>query len=154
MKIAIVGGGIGGLTTALAMIQAGFSVTVYERSAQLVDQGAGITLAPNATRVLYHLGLGPTLEETAVTPPQTEYRHYRTGAVIMRLMTRDFRALYGSPYLRLHRWDLQHASITRLAELAPDALRLGAGVDRLEPRGEHVRLHFASGEVETADIVV
>jgi salicylate hydroxylase len=117
MKVAIVGGGIGGLATALAMTQAGFSVTVYERSAQLVDQGAGITLAPNATRVLYHLGLGPTLEETAVTPPQTEYRHYRTGAVIMRMMTRDFRALYGAPYLRLHRWDLQHAMITRLLRL-------------------------------------
>src|SRR5690242_5799233 len=69
MKIAIVGGGIGGLTTALAMTQAGFSVTVYERAPQLVDQGAGITLAPNATRVLYHLGLGEDLEATAVTPP-------------------------------------------------------------------------------------
>ena len=154
MKVAIVGGGIGGLATALAMIQAGFSVTVYERSAQLVDQGAGITLAPNATRVLYHLGLGPTLEETAVTPPQTEYRHYRTGAVIMRMMTRDFRALYGAPYLRLHRWDLQHAMITRVAEVAPGALRLGSGVDGVESHGEHVTLRFTDGHEETADIVV
>src|SRR3954471_15897415 len=140
MKVAIVGGGIGGLATALAMIQAGFTVTVYERSAQLVDLGAGITLAPNATRVLYHLGLGPTLEDTAVTPPQTEYRHYRTGAVIMRMMTKDFRALYGAPYLRLHRWDLQHAMIRRLAEIAPNALRLGASVERLESRGDSVTL--------------
>src|SRR3954469_2572041 len=154
MNVAIVGGGIGGLATALAMIQAGFTVTVYERSAQLVDQGAGITLAPNATRVLYYLGLGPTLEETAVTPPQTEYRHYSTGAVIMRLMTRDFRALYGAPYLRLHRWDLQHAMITRLTAVAPEALKLGAGVDRVESRAKHVTLRFANGEVETADIVV
>lgn len=154
MKVAIVGGGIGGLATALAMVQAGFTVTVYERSAQLVDLGAGITLAPNATRVLYHLGLGPPLEETAVTPPQTEYRHYRTGAVIMRLMTKDFRALYGAPYLRLHRWDLQHAMITHLAEVAPGALRLGFSVDRLESHGEHVTLHFANGQMATADIVV
>ena len=95
MKVAIVGGGIGGLATALAMTQAGFEVTVHERSAQLVDLGAGITLAPNATRVLYHLGLGPGLEETSVTPPKTEYRHYRTGEVIMRMVTKDFRALYG-----------------------------------------------------------
>jgi salicylate hydroxylase len=154
MKIAIVGGGIGGLATALAMTQAGFSVSVYERSAQLVDTGAGITLAPNATRVLYHLGLGPTLEQTAVTPPQTEYRHYRTGAVIMRMMTKDFRALYGAPYLRLHRWDLQHAMITRLTEIAPGALRLACSVDRIESRGEHVELRIADGRVETADIVV
>src|SRR4051812_30746373 len=154
MKIAIVGGGIGGLTTALAMTQAGFPVRVYERAAQLVDQGAGITLAPNATRVLYHLGLGPTLEETAVTPPQTEYRHYRTGAVIMRMLTKDFRALYGAPYLRLHRWDLQHAMISRLNEVAPSALRLEFSVEQLESRNHHVTLRFANGETETADIVV
>ncbi len=154
MNVAIVGGGIGGLATALAMTQAGFTVTVYERSAQLVDQGAGITLAPNATRVLYHLGLGPGLEETSVTPPKTEYRHYRTGAVIMRMMTKDFRALYGAPYMRLHRWDLQHAMITRLAEVAPGALRLGSSVERLESRGDHVQLRFADGRAETADLVV
>jgi salicylate hydroxylase len=154
MKIAIVGGGIGGLTTALAMTQAGFKVTVYERSAQLVDQGAGITLAPNATRVLYHLGLGPELEATAVTPPQTEYRHYRTGQVIFRMMTRDFREIYGAPYLRLHRWDLQHALITRLAQVAPDALKLGACVDRVEPADRQAQLQFADGRSEVADVVI
>jgi salicylate hydroxylase len=58
MKIALVGGGIGGLATALAMTKAGLAVTVHERSEQLVDQGAGITLGPNATRVLYHLDIG------------------------------------------------------------------------------------------------
>jgi salicylate hydroxylase len=72
----------------------------------------------------------------------------------MRMMTRDFRALYGAPYLRLHRWDLQHAMITRLAEIAPGTLRLASGVDRIESRGEHVELRFADGHVETADIVV
>jgi salicylate hydroxylase len=154
MKIAIVGGGIGGLASALALTQAGFSVTVHERSQQLVDLGAGITLAPNATRVLYHLGLGPGLEETSVTPPKTEYRHYRTGAVIMRMMTKDYREIYGSPYMRLHRWDLQHAMITRLAAIAPGALRLASQVDQLETRGDHVTLTFADGHAETADIVV
>jgi salicylate hydroxylase len=154
MKIAIVGGGIGGLTTALAMTQAGFSVSVYERSPQLVDQGAGISLAPNATRVLYHLGLGPELEATAVTPPQTEYRHYRTGQVIFRMMTRDFREIYGAPYLRLHRWDLQHALITRLGEAAPGVLKLGACVDRVEPGDKQAQLTFADGRSEIADVVI
>ncbi len=154
MKIAIVGAGIGGLATALAMTQAGYAVTVHERSPQLVDQGAGITLAPNATRVLYHLGLGPDLEATSVTPPMTEYRHYRTGEVILRMMTKDFRALYGAPYMRLHRWDLQEAMIDRLAAAAPGALRLGSRVERLVPRNEHVELRFADGHGEMADVVV
>jgi salicylate hydroxylase len=154
MRIGIVGGGIGGLTAALAMKQAGFDVTVYERSSQLSDLGAGITLAPNATRVLYHLGLGPGLEATAVTPPHTEYRHYRTGAVIFRMMTRDFRKIYGAPYLRLHRWDLQHAMLTRLAGLAPDALVLGANVASIEQRGESVTLAFSDGRTAAADVVV
>lgn len=154
MRIAIVGGGIGGLATALAMTQAGFAVTVHERSAELVDQGAGITLAPNATRVLYHLGLGTALETTSVTPPQTEYRHYRTGEVIMRMVTKDFRALYGSPYMRLHRWDLQEAMIHRLRTVAPGALKLGSRVVDVIPRNEHVELRFADGRGEMADLVV
>jgi salicylate hydroxylase len=72
----------------------------------------------------------------------------------MRMMTKDFRALYGSPYMRLHRWDLQHAMITRLAEIAPGAVRLGSSVERLEPRSESVVLRFADGHIETADMVV
>jgi len=154
MKIAIIGGGIGGLASALALTQAGFTVTVHERSQKLVDQGAGITLAPNATRVLYHLGLGDELEATSVTPPHVEYRHYRTGEVILRLMTRDFRAIYGAPYMRLHRWDLQEAMIKRLTEIAPDALRLDSRVDRVEPRGTDVELVFGDGRSEIADVVV
>lgn len=154
MRIAIVGAGIGGLATALAMTQAGFTVTVHERSAELVDQGAGITLAPNATRVLYHLGLGPDLEATSVTPPMTEYRHYRTGEVIMRMMTKDFRALYGSPYMRLHRWDLQEAMIHRLASIAPRALRLGSRIVGVVPRREHAELRLADGRGEIVDVVV
>ena len=93
MKIAIVGGGIGGLATALAMTKAGLAVTVHESSEQLVDQGAGITLGPNATRVLYHLDIGRALEATSVVPPKMEYRHYSTGAVIKRVITGDFRAV-------------------------------------------------------------
>jgi salicylate hydroxylase len=154
VRIVIVGGGIGGLTTALAMTQAGFSVTVYERAAELADQGAGITLAPNATRVLYHLGLGPELEATSVTPPMTEYRHYRTGEVILRMMTKDYREIYGAPYMRLHRWDLQHAMIQRLAQTAPGALRRGSCVDQVVPHDGHVALRFANGRTEMADLVV
>ena len=84
MKIAIVGGGIGGLATALAMTKAGLAVTLHERSEQLVDQGAGITLGPNATRVLYHLDIGPALEATSVVPPPISTTMFPEGSVMGR----------------------------------------------------------------------
>ena len=98
--------------------------------------------------------LARLMEATSVVPPKMEYRHYSTGAVIKRVVTGDFRAVYGSPYMRLHRWDLQHAMMMRLAEVAPGALRLGSGVDRLEHGGAGVTLWFTDGHTETADIVV
>ncbi len=122
LRIAIIGGGIGGLTAAIALTRAGAAVTVYERTAQLVDQGAGVTLAPNATKVLYQLGLGPQLETTAVAQPFSEYRHARTGAVLRRIERQASKAVYGAPHMRMHRWDLQAALIDRLAAIAPGVL--------------------------------
>lgn len=56
-RIAIIGGGIGGLATAIALRQFGFEPEVYEQAPVLLDVGAAIALWPNATRVLTHLGL-------------------------------------------------------------------------------------------------
>lgn len=154
MRIIIIGGGIGGLATAIAMTQAGFSVTVYERAKQLIDLGAGITLAPNATRVLYHLGLGSALEEISVTPPHMEFRHYHTGAVIKRMMTQNYLELYGAPYMRLHRWDMQYTMIQRLELLSPGALKLGYNVERLSLNGEKVSIQFSDKSSDHADLVI
>jgi salicylate hydroxylase len=154
MRIIIIGGGIGGLATAIAMTQAGFSVTVYERAKQLIDLGAGITLAPNATRVLYHLGLGSALEEISVTPPHMEFRHYHTGAVIKRMMTQNYLELYGAPYMRLHRWDMQYTMIQRLELLSPGALKLGYNVERLSFNGEKVSIQFSDRSSDHADLVI
>ena len=57
MRIAIVGGGIGGLTTALALKEFGFEAEVYEQAPVLLDVGAAIAVWPNALRVLERLGL-------------------------------------------------------------------------------------------------
>jgi len=151
MRVVIVGGG---LATALATTQAGSAVMLHERSPELVDEGAGISLAPNATRILHHIGIGPDPEATWVTAPMTEYRHYRRGKVIIRMMSRDLRALYGSPHLRMHRRDLQVAMMRRLAEVAPGTLRLGFRVVGVVPRNGHAGVRFAEGRDEIADVVV
>src|SRR5689334_15937694 len=65
VRIAIAGGGIGGLTAALALKEFGFEAEVYEQAPVLLDVGAAIALWPNATRVLERLGLGTMVREHA-----------------------------------------------------------------------------------------
>jgi salicylate hydroxylase len=67
--VAIIGGGIGGLTAALALLKRGIDVDVYEQAAQLREVGAGIQISPNGTRVLHELGLENALREVQVGPP-------------------------------------------------------------------------------------
>ena len=64
-KIAIVGGGIGGLTAALALLQAGIDVDVYEQAPELKDVGAGVQISSNGTRVLHALGLAEAVERVS-----------------------------------------------------------------------------------------
>lgn len=154
MKIAVIGAGIGGLTAALALVQAGFTVEVYERAPALVDLGAGVTLAPNATRVLFHLGLGPAVLDTVTDQPIDEYRHYRSGAVLRRVQQRANGAAHSSPHIRVHRWDLQEAMVTRLGTVAPGSLRLGWRLEGLTPKSGCVTMSFDGGRRIEADLVV
>ena len=65
-KIAIIGGGIGGLTAANCLLQAGFDVQVYEQSRLLSEVGAGINISPNASRILIRLGLAEECARVAL----------------------------------------------------------------------------------------
>src|SRR4051794_41236009 len=71
LRVAVIGGGIGGLTAALALLQAGFEVEVYEQAPELTEIGGGINMAPNATRVLRRLGLAEGLDREGVRPVGT-----------------------------------------------------------------------------------
>src|SRR5437667_8550728 len=71
LSIAVIGGGLGGLTAAVALHQAGFDVHVYEQAPELTEVGGGINMGPNAARVLYRLGLGEALGRGAGAPPRT-----------------------------------------------------------------------------------
>src|SRR5258705_2687459 len=63
LSVAIVGGGIGGLAAAVALRDSGHEIAVYEQAGQFREIGAGVTLHPNATRLLAKLGLGEALRE-------------------------------------------------------------------------------------------
>jgi salicylate hydroxylase len=86
LQIAVIGGGIGGLTAAVALYQAGFDVDVYEQAPELNEVGGGINMAPNATRVLRGLGLAEGLDREGVRPRSTHQRRWQDGRTLQRAL--------------------------------------------------------------------
>ena len=107
LSITIVGGGIGGLTAALALAQEGHQIRLFEQSTQFADIGAGIQLSPNCNRVLYQLGLSKQLAARAFLPTGIETRHWQNGKTINEIALGDAcTQKYGFPYINIHRADL------------------------------------------------
>jgi len=77
--ILIAGGGIGGLTAALAFAQRGAKVEVFEKTSTFEEIGAGIQLGPNAMHVLSALGLEKNLKKLAFEPAAATLRDYKSG---------------------------------------------------------------------------
>lgn len=152
MRVAIVGAGLGGLTAALALAQRGIAVTVFEQAAALGEVGAGITISPNAGRVLDHLGLGQEVRALGVLPGTQHVRDLATGATL-RTMQRDadLEARHRAPYRHLHRADLHGLLASALEQAAPDSVRLGRRLVAATDRGE---MRFADGSAAEADILV
>ena len=103
--ILIAGGGIGGLSAALAAARMGFDVTVLEKAAEFVEIGAGLQLAPNATRVLKGFGVLADVLDVGVLPDRLVLASAITGEELTTLDVRDFDEMYGGPYVVAHRGD-------------------------------------------------
>lgn len=104
--VVVVGGGIGGLSTALALARAGRRVRVLERSAQFGEVGAGLQMAPNATRVLRDWGLLEQVVARGVCPQRLVLRDALDGSELTSLSLRASERRYGAPYVVAHRSDL------------------------------------------------
>jgi salicylate hydroxylase len=127
--VLIAGAGIGGLTAALALAKRGIGAALFEQAERLDEVGAGIQLAPNATRILTELGLADRLSFTLVEPEVIRVRRARTGAIVTTLpLGAAIRARYGAPYWLMHRADLQRALLEAVAGEPRIALTLGAKV--------------------------
>lgn len=107
IEVLVVGGGLGGLTAALAMRQQGLRVTVLERADALGEVGAGIQTAPNAARVLMGLGLLPELERIKTEPQDQVRRRWKDGSIIgLTALGSYVKDTYNAPYWHYHRADL------------------------------------------------
>jgi salicylate hydroxylase len=105
--VIVVGGGIGGLATALALRRSGLTVRVLEQAPEFSEVGAGIQLAPNATRLLRSWGLLDPMLEVGIQPKRLVLSDAFTGAELTAMdLGAPFSARYGAPYVVLHRTDL------------------------------------------------
>src|SRR3954471_16913218 len=107
LRVAIIGGGLGGIASALFLRKAGVEVTVYEQSRELREVGAGIVVSPNMVRPLERLGLLPQIEACAVRLDAAwEFRRWQDGRVLsVQAMAGICHELYGAHCYVAHRAD-------------------------------------------------
>ncbi|MFZ2737274.1 MAG: FAD-dependent monooxygenase [Burkholderiaceae bacterium] len=155
MKVLIAGGGIGGLTAALALQQQGFTVEVLEQAAELREVGAGVQLSPNATRTLHHLGLSQDLKAVACVASGKRIRMWNTGQS-WTLFDLGAHAIerYGHPYVTVQRGDLQTLLAKAVQKNQPDSIRLAAKCVGLTQNEQQVQVQLESGETLTADVLI
>ena len=155
MKIVIAGAGIGGLTAGAALLEKGFDVTILEQARALKEIGAGVQLSPNATRVLYRLGVGQRLEGLACEPAGKRVRLWNTGQTWPLFdLGAASREVYGFPYLTVHRADLHQALVDTVRAASPDAIRLDEKVEGVVQKGDKVEVQTVSGGVYEADMLI
>jgi len=149
----VVGGGIGGLSAALCLARRGGPVTVLERSESFAEVGAGIQLAPNATRILRRLGVLDAILPVAVLPRRLVLADAVASRELTSLDLTDFPARYGAPYLVLHRNDLLAALVEACAR-AGVRLCTGVNVAEITDTAEAAVAVCADGREFSAEIVI
>lgn len=151
-SVAIIGGGIGGLTLALELRRHGLDSVVHEQASELREVGAAVALSANGTRVLHDLGLRDRLAACSAVPTELIHRTWRDGERITAFEVGDgYEQRFGAPYCGVHRADLQRL----LADACgPDRVLLDHRLVDLSTSDDCYRLEFAGGEVAHADVVV
>jgi salicylate hydroxylase len=152
MRIAIIGGGIGGLSAALQLLKARFDVHVYEQAPHIAEIGAGIQISPNASRLLLRLGLGAAMDAAGVRPRAVQQRRWDDGRILQQApLGSEIEAAFGAPYYHFHRADL----VNLLAAALPqERLHAGHKLIALEQAGQRVLARFENGATTQADLLV
>ena len=152
LNIAILGAGIGGLAAATFLARQGHTVRVFEQAPAFARVGAGIQMAPNATKVLRALGIEDRLRRVAFQSPRMVSRVWDSGEITSDMpMAAEAEAKYGSPYFFLHRADLHGAIASGVPE---DSVTLNCKLTRFEQTASGVTLKFADGSSTDADALI
>lgn len=149
-RVGIIGGGMGGLTAAIALTRiAGVRVTVFEQAGSLGEVGAGVTVAPNAARVLDRLGVLERIRSMGAVPDGHGVYQDAMGGMVTDAAWEDSGQQYQN--IGMYRPDL----IDALAqEIDPETIRLGHRLTSVELREPGVRVEFDNGAHEEFDAVI
>lgn len=148
-NVVIIGGGIGGLFAANALIAHGLQVSVYEQAPALGEIGAGVFLTPNSVRQLQRVGLGPVVEQRGARVGAGSHYFRHDGAPIAPVQVTDsagWNATFG-----MHRADF----VDLLAKTLPaGVVHTGHRATAFEQDKDRARVTFANGNVAEGDIVI
>jgi salicylate hydroxylase len=148
LRVAVVGGGIGGAAAAAALVQRGLDVRLYEQAPALTEVGAGVAIQPNGARVLRRLGLGDELLHFGARWVDPQFRRFdgTYAAAMWPPALASKIEFYG-----MHRADLLAMLVNRLA---PEIISTGHKCVNFEQDETGARLTFANGAQATADVVI
>jgi salicylate hydroxylase len=149
-RIAIIGGGIGGLTAAHALLRSGFEVAVFEAAPELKEIGAGVALGPNAMKALRALDLEDKVRAVAWESKYQILRNWKSGRIISKT-PRDLMNRYGATGCSAHRADLLDVLG---ADLPKQSIHLGARCVGVETNEDSAVARFRDGSSYEADIVI
>jgi salicylate hydroxylase len=154
-RVLIAGGGIGGLTAALALARMGCEVELYEQAAELREVGAGIQLAANGTHVLYALGVGEALKALSCEAEGKEIRIWNSGET-WKLFDLGKVSIerYGYPYLTVYRPDLLGVLERAVRSEKRAAIHLGAKCIGFQQTETGVALQLENGSTVDGDVLV
>ncbi len=150
MRAIVVGAGIGGLSTAIALRRIGVETTVFERAGELKEIGAGVALAANAVKALRGFGLATAIKDIGVPVRDAEICSWQ-GEVLSRLPVLEIGQRVGAESVAVHRADLQ---AVLLKELGQEKVRLGAKCVGFEQGEGGVVAWFADGREERGDLLI
>jgi 3-hydroxybenzoate 6-monooxygenase len=158
VDVLIVGGGIGGLSTAYALTRKGLKVRVLEQAKEFGEVGAGIQIAPNCTRILAEYGLLDEAKSLGLLPTGMVMRDALDGSELTRLDLTDLERAYGSPYMVIHRSDL-HGLFLRACrragvELLTDHRVAGYANTAAPGEAQAAQVELADGRVMRAPVVI